>query len=151
MVQNKNSGLNIYLQKAKLLKSFPDSKATVERNVLTWFYTLSPSALSENYDVKLVYKYGYHPDVYVLNRKLELYPGETALPHVYNSEKQWLCLYYRRAKEWNSKMFIADTIVPWISEWLYHYEFWLATGEWHGKGIHGNIEPYMKAKYVEAI
>lgn len=31
-------------------------------------------------------------------------------------------------------MLIADTIVPWASEWLLHYEYWLSTGTWHGGG-----------------
>lgn len=151
MVQNRKKGLDVFAQRAKLLKYFPDSKVTVERNILTWKYTLSPTPLSESYDIKLVYRFGYHPDIYVVNRKLNLFPGELNLPHVYNTEKQWLCLYYRKAKEWNNQKFIADTIVPWISEWLYHYEFWLATGEWHGKGIHGNFKPYKKDKAPEPI
>jgi hypothetical protein len=29
-------------------------------------------------------------------------------------------------------MSIADTIVPWVSMWLMHYEIWLATGVWCG-------------------
>ena len=33
-------------------------------------------------------------------------------------------------------MTIAKTILPWTSEWLVHYQLWLATGEWHGGGIH---------------
>jgi len=31
-------------------------------------------------------------------------------------------------------MAIADTIIAWASEWLFFYELWLATGEWHGGG-----------------
>ena len=32
---------------------------------------------------------------------------------------------------------IADTIIPWTSEWLFFYELWLATGgEWLGEGEH---------------
>ena len=36
-------------------------------------------------------------------------------------------------------MNIAETIIPWASEWLLHYEIWLATGEWQGGGIHPDI------------
>lgn len=68
--------------------------------------------------IKLVYKGVKHPNVYVVNRKLDLYSGETKLPHVYDTEKQWLCLYYRKANEWRNDMFIADVVVPWISECL---------------------------------
>jgi hypothetical protein len=31
-------------------------------------------------------------------------------------------------------MSIADTVLPWTTEWLYHYEIWLITGEWTGGG-----------------
>jgi hypothetical protein len=33
-------------------------------------------------------------------------------------------------------MSLAKAIVPWTSEWLLHYEIWLATGDWRGSGIH---------------
>ncbi|MCX6132627.1 MAG: hypothetical protein NTU47_02340 [Ignavibacteriales bacterium] len=83
----------------------------------------------------MIYLRGQHPDVYVASPKLDLFPGESRLPHVYSTEEQRLCLYYRRAREWNSGMYIGDTIIPWTSEWLLHYEIWLATGSWHGGGI----------------
>jgi len=31
-------------------------------------------------------------------------------------------------------MLIADTIIPWASEWLFHYEIWKVTKTWHGGG-----------------
>ena len=62
--------------------------------------------------------------------------GAQRLPHVYDHVKQQLCLYYGPAREWTPDKMIADTIVPWASEWLLHYEFWLVTGIWHGGGIH---------------
>ncbi|MGB5989290.1 MAG: hypothetical protein WBG43_06085 [Marinifilaceae bacterium] len=146
MVKIKNRGYSIVVQVVKLRKLFPLSKISHRNNRLVWKYTLSPTPLSESYDIKLVYNYGEHPCIYIVNKELELYSGTTRLPHVYNTEKQWLCLYRRSANEWDSKMLIADTIVPWISEWLYYYEFWQATGDWKGRGIHGNNGPYIKEK-----
>jgi hypothetical protein len=146
MVKIKDKKINIFVQAAKIKKCFPDSKLTTTSNKLIWKGTLQPSPLSDSYDIKLEYIMGYHPSVFVINKKLELYTGKTVLPHVYSTEKQWLCIYYRKAREWTSQQFIADTIIPWTSEWLYHYEFWLATGNWHGKGIHGKLEPYEKDK-----
>ena len=61
--------------------------------------------------------------------------GATLLPHVYNTEKQSLCLFYGRIGEWNASMFLSRTIVPWASEWLNFYELWVITGEWLGGGI----------------
>lgn len=31
-------------------------------------------------------------------------------------------------------MLLADTILPWTSEWLLHYELWLVMGRWAGSG-----------------
>jgi hypothetical protein len=45
-----------------------------------------------------------------------------------------LCLYYDEFD--GGQHLIADTVVPWISEWLFHYELWLSTGSWHGGGVH---------------
>jgi hypothetical protein len=69
--------------------------------------------------------------VKIIDPCLERLEGER-LPHVYENDE--LCLYY--PGEWSGKSHIADTIIPWISEWLLHYEIWLATGEWQGGGEH---------------
>lgn len=146
MVRIKSKPLALSVQAEKIRKHFPDSRLSISLDRLVWKCTLTPTSLSESYDIKLVYNLGFHPCVYVINKKLELFPGKKYLPHVYNTEKQWLCLYYRSAQEWNSQLFIAETIIPWISEWLYHYEFWLATGNWYGRGIHGKIKPFENKK-----
>ena len=33
-------------------------------------------------------------------------------------------------------MFLSKTIIPWVYDWLYHYEIWVGTGEWTGGGVH---------------
>lgn len=144
MVKGKTKPLDIHAQAAKLKKLFPESRIQIIRNTLVWKGSLTPTPVSETYDIKIEYKMGYNPCIYVINRKLELPPKITELPHVYDTEKQWLCLYYRKAQEWKSYNYISDTILPWTSEWLYHYEFWLATGKWYGRGIHGKLAPYQK-------
>lgn len=128
--------LNFALQAGKIKSLFPDSKLNFDQNRLVWTYSLTPSPLSCTYDVKLIYKRGEDPNVFVINPKLKLYPGETKLPHVYNTDKQWLCLYFRRAREWRSSMLIANTVISWTCEWLVHYELWVGTGNWGGGGIH---------------
>lgn len=123
------------LQAARIKSIFPDSEIAVNHIELTWKGNFTPTPLSETYSIKMVYKKGKHPDVYISSPKLALYPGKKKLPHVYSTSKQWLCLYFRKARQWDFHMSISDTIIPWISEWLFHYECWLATGEWHGGGI----------------
>lgn len=100
---------------------------------------MHPTPLSSIYKVELYYKKGKGIKISVL----EPYPllraeGILALPHVYSTEKQELCLFYPRDKEWTPRMYYVTTIIPWISEWLLHYEIWAVTGVWTGGGIeHG--------------
>ena len=126
------------MQAGKLKSVFPLARLSYDQKKLSWKSTVTPSPLSNSYEIKINYKLGSNPDVYVVNPKLGLFPGKTCLPHVYSTEKQWLCIYYRKAGEWRSSMFIADTILHWTCEWLLHYECWIATGVWHGGGIHND-------------
>ncbi|TWI79029.1 hypothetical protein IQ13_3421 [Lacibacter cauensis] len=132
----KHHSLNMGVQAGRLRSVFPSSTIRFSQNELTWESSITPTPLSSIYEVKLHYVRGENPNVYVVAPKLILFPGESTLPHVYDTEKQWLCLYYRKAKEWNSNMLVADTVVPWACEWLCHYEIWLCTGTWQGGGIH---------------
>lgn len=136
MVGDRTHTLNLAVQGLRIRKLFPTSELVVRSNELIWRHAITPSVLSATYSVQLLYVRDDHPNVNVLNPKLALYPGELRLPHVYDTEKQWLCLYRRRAGEWKSSMHLADTVIPWICEWLLHYELWLATGTWRGGGIH---------------
>lgn len=140
MVKIKTHEIPLVVQAHKLRSYFPDSKCSVRSNILIWKGYLTPSVLGSTYLIKVVYQRQEHPDVYVLEPKvLALAKGQTKLEHVYNTKKQQLCIYHRRAKEWNETKYIADTIIPWTSEWLLHYEYWAATGIWHGGGINHRI------------
>jgi len=144
MGSNTIHSLNLGNQAGKIKSLFPLSHPSFNQNVLTWKYSITPSPLSESYEIKISYTKGLQPNVYVLNPKLVLYPGEIKLPHVYDTHKQWLCIYFRKGREWKSSMHIADTVIPWTCEWLLHYECWLATGTWHGGGIHNVTEAEKK-------
>jgi len=129
--------ISLVLQARRLHFYFPDSKHHIENNTLIWKGCLQPTELSLKYLIKVVYKREKHPNVFVLAPKpLVLAHGKTKLEHVYDTKKQHLCIYYKKAKEWDKTKFIADTVIPWASEWLLHYEIWVATGTWHGGGIH---------------
>ncbi|MCB0521902.1 MAG: hypothetical protein R2797_13710 [Gelidibacter sp.] len=136
MVDSKSHRLNMAKQAKRINLLFPNSELRFDKNKLTWKHNLSPTPLSEIYEVKLTFERGKHPSVYVINQKLSLYPGKVSLPHVYSTDKQHLCLYNKKHREWTSDKYLAETIIPWTSEWLFHYEIWLITGKWHGGGIH---------------
>lgn len=125
------------IHQAGALKSyFPGSE--INRNgekELVWIGRITPTPLSETYKIKLHYKRNEFINIYVLEPKLNLAKGANKLPHVYSTPKQQLCLFYPNNKEWNESMFYVKSLIPWASEWLYHYEIWVGSGEWHGGGI----------------
>lgn len=99
------------------------------RGTLNWIGDLQPSALSESYTVRIEYRPPTRPKVSVLSPKLVSRLGER-IPHTFSNGT--ICLHL--PGQWTSTMPIADTIVPWMSYWLLHYEIWLAVGEWMGGG-----------------
>ena len=99
-----------------------------------WVGTLCPTELSDTYRLQIRYVLGAHPKINVIAPALRNISSTERIPHTYADGS--LCLYWPAYGEWSGQRFIADTIIPWASLWLVHYEYWLATGEWHGGGEH---------------
>jgi hypothetical protein len=97
-----------------------------------WTGTLQPSPMSAEYLVTVLYKPGCLPVARVISPELKVREGYTDLPHVYPDSS--LCLSV--LGDWEPWMYVADYIVPWVSEWLLFYELWHATGFWYGGGTH---------------
>jgi hypothetical protein len=91
---------------------------------------LQPTPASRQYTARLTYRHRRAPRVAIIDPPLALHPGATSLPHVYADGD--LCLYL--PGQWKESMLLADTILPWISQWLLYYEVWLITGHWMGSG-----------------
>ena len=98
-----------------------------------WTGTWRPTELSPEYCIEITYPQGRRPRIAILSPILPLGPGHTKLPHVFEGQKD-ICVH--TSDEWNSGKLIADTILPWVSQWLYFYEVWALTGKWFGKGTH---------------
>ena len=112
-----------------LLRHYPHGRSRLKAGVLRWTCELQPSEVSRKYLVDLRYTPPNHPSVFV--RRPKLVPDANGrLPHIYPDGS--LCLY--EPGQWSPGNPIAETILPWTCEWLLHYEFWLATGEWCGSG-----------------
>ncbi|MEX1177956.1 MAG: hypothetical protein WEB09_05805, partial [Nitriliruptor sp.] len=121
------------VQEAQLLRRYPDSRVVRTPQRLTWLGQLTPAPYCDTYDVLIDHQPWESPLVYVSRPHLQLV-GDDGLPHVYSWNT--LCLYLTD-REWNPSLLIADTLVPWASEWLYFYEGWIATqGDWSGEGVH---------------
>lgn len=83
-----------------------------------------------------------NPLVAVLNPRLhgrQESPDEE-IPHVYPNPADpllpFLCLFHPPTDRFDPRRdSVANTIVPWTTEWLACYEGWLATGKWFGGGV----------------
>jgi hypothetical protein len=119
--------LTVIQQAVRLKTRFPNERQPeVKLGQLTWTVTLKPTPMSVHYTARVRYKHRQRPVVTVVSPELQTRQGEP-LPHVYSGDE--LCLYYGSEFD-GGEHFIADTIVPWTSEWLMYYEMWLTTGEW---------------------
>ncbi len=125
--------VSLALQGRRLIDVCPGSHMRIVRSCLTWVGNIQPSPLSVNYQVGLEYRLPGRPQVQVLNPALGC-RGSEPPPHRFRDK--CLCLYHYPSREWHAGMMLADTVIPWASEWLIHYELWLATGVWCGGGVH---------------
>lgn len=108
----------------------------VRKGELTWEFDIRPTPLARTYSLRLKFKKGGAPEVYVLKPDLNALAEGRWLPHVYSNRPIRLCLHYPRNQEWTPRQSIADTIVPWTYLWLAYFEDWLLSGEWKGGGKH---------------
>lgn len=134
--------LSLAQQKLAMQCYFPDFATHSKRNEIIWIGCLRPSEMSSLYKIKIAYRLPRRPKVWVLDPPLSKRSDSEDIPHLYPSNN--LCLYLPWGGEWSRNMFIAKTIIPWTSLYLYFYEIWQITGEWKGGGVHpGNDEPEM--------
>lgn len=99
------------------------------RNTLICSGYIKPDESSPNYKIKLRYKYGKEPSVYIIEPEIK----KVSATHVY--KEGCLCLYYPKEQPWSTDHLIADTIIPWTAEWLLYYELYLITGKWEGPEV----------------
>lgn len=86
--------------------------------------------MSQNYMVRIEYTLRERPKVWVLRPPLHPRRPGQRIPHTFRDGS--VCLHMNH--DWTPAMFIADTVIPWLTLWLYYYETWKATGEWLGGG-----------------
>lgn len=126
--------LSIPSQAFCLRQSFPASIIRFHKNQgLTWEASITPSVMSLTYLIRIKYKLGGMPEVKVVDPELKR-RADRPIPHMFSGKS--LCLFRYKHNEWDPEMRIDETIIPWTSMWLFHYEIWQATGEWRGGGEH---------------
>jgi hypothetical protein len=129
--------LGVREQCARMRLAQRQFKTRVRGGLLTAVGDIQPTPLSPAYRVKIEYRAGEPPQVHVLSPKLVPREEGGCLPHVYPGDR--LCLFLPGAGEWLPSMSLAHVLVPWISEWLYFYEVWHATGDWLGGGVEPGV------------
>lgn len=106
------------------------------RGQLTWTWQGAPSALGRIYTLRVKFKEGGRPLVFVDQPDLVALAEGRKLPHVYSESPTRLCLYLPSSGEWHGGLLIANTVVPWAALWLYFFEEWLVSDDWKGGGLH---------------
>jgi len=113
------------VQISRMKSFFPSFKYHRKFGQIFWLGTLQPTESSPDYKIKIIYRYKKSPKVFILK------PDILDNPHLYPDKS--ICLYFPPDGSWTYKLMIADTIVPWLSEWLLCYELWLDTKIWPGE------------------
>lgn len=131
--------LPLEVQQKFLENTYPNSRVIKKNNGFDWFMDMTPKADSLTYTVKIEVRKNCIPRVQVVNpMPLAMAPGKKQYEHINHPQHlQYLCLNVRG--EWTPDMRISETFVPWASEWLLNYEYWLVTGEWEGGGLHRGV------------
>ena len=132
--------VSLALQAFDLRALLPTAHSRIrnQTSTLTSVFDLQPTAASCRYTVQLRYRLGRRPEVRVTNPPLRIRGGADRIPHTFDNDLLSLHL----DNEWRPTMRLADTIVPWASQWLFYYELWLTTGAWHGGGHGEQPEPW---------
>jgi len=126
--------LTLLKQVGRLKSKYKGFLVTVIRGKLHVFGSIRPTSRSGDYKFRIQYRLNNSPKIWIVSPQLKRNWKGEKIPHMYG--QKYLCLYQPRYDEFNSQSFISDTIIPWISLWLYYYEIWHMTGRWLGGGEH---------------
>lgn len=133
----KNKPITLAVQDIYVRQKYSDFTCKKCGSAYHWFGKLQPTPLNVEYKVKIEYAIGRLPKAYVLSPKLCSYNSKIKIPHIYEDKNgPRPCLFLPHEREWHENKLIAETIIPWLSLWLFFYEIWLTTGEWLGEGVH---------------
>lgn len=145
------SWLTVRQQDRAIREIFPDFRLVADCDWFgIWEGVVQP--IAKPYRIRILY-YRYHlfddwvwrahaVEVHVIDPPIgaEALAAGKRLPHIYgnphNPAMPALCLYDPEDTSWTGYDYIASTIVPWTSEWLFFYEYWKISGEFLGPGTH---------------
>lgn len=121
---------------------FPEAKIYFWKKKMIIHLLLQPTELSKKYHTEFILENYGKCEVWIHGDLKKL--DDPNFPHKYHIDqekrKAKICLYHPEKDEWNSKLWLKDTLIPWAIEWLLFYELWLATGNWLGGGEHPSLQ-----------
>jgi hypothetical protein len=132
-------------QVAMMKRHFPNFRMRWKKNVIIWIGELHPAPFCNHYRVRIIHQLHKSPNVHVL-KPLLTDPFNEGIPHTYPGN--CLCLFHPKKREWTQRMYIALSVIPWISLWLFYYEIWQATGEWMGGGEHPDLRKHKRRSII---
>lgn len=114
-------------QRHPYLETRIDGVAVVAEGVMR------PTPLSREYRIRIRYALGTFPRAEVLDPTPARRHPDQVVPHT-NGADHVPCLFTPQSRDWTRDRYLADSVVPWLAEWLIFYEGWRATGKWYGGG-----------------
>lgn len=133
--------LTLIQQLLALRKDFPEGVGHVRHGRLNWLTVLHPTPLSRGYAAQVDYRQGDVPRIFVIEPSLAKLAGNRPIPHLYQQDPAYLCLYRAIYGEWSDDKLISRTLLRWAASWLFYFEDWLISGEWRGGGEHPPLRP----------
>lgn len=128
--------LNALQQWLNIRTAHADASGSAHRGLLDCRLWLQPTGISRTYLAHVMQREFTSPRVWIEQPSLTALAKGKKIPHLYDHKSHQLCLYHPNTKEWAPRMLISKTIIPWTCLWLYYFEDWLVSGEWHGGGEH---------------
>lgn len=113
-----------------------DAVGGAHRGLLDCKLWLQPTSMSRAYLAHVMQREFNAPKVWIEQPSLTTLAEGRRIPHLYDHVLHQLCLYHPKKQEWAPRMPISKTVIPWTSLWLFYFEDWLVSGEWHGGGEH---------------
>lgn len=134
--------LTLREQSARITLTWPSLRCRINgrgrRAQLVCHGHLRPSTITRDYRIAVQYSIGEPPVALVEQPELIARADQPRIPHTYGPENglpRRPCLYYPPDGDWAPDRSLAFTIVPWLVQWLMHYEAWFVTGVWSGGGV----------------
>lgn len=127
---------SVHEQGAGVRQVCPNFNYSVTKGELIGHGSMHPSPLCNRYRFTLSYRVGENPKVTIMGPRLRCRADQSDIPHTYGPDEP--CLF-RPGVDWSESVSIGTTVIPWLATWLFYYEIWHATGEWHGGGVHPEV------------